>query len=229
MTTPGKLIVLEGIDGSGTTSVSKALVQRLNKAGVDTVWQCEPTNGAIGKFIRTILGHQATLTVDPKSEAGACIMTLLFTADRIEHLAFIERTLAEGTWVVCDRYVVSTAVYQGLHLDTSVFRQLFTTAVVQRPHKGLRKPDLSFLLDLDVETAVVRRYWDKRRTVIEIYEDLRTQVDVAERYRDAFWSGGAEIWDGQEPVVVIDADRPFDQVLEAVFERTCTLLQVSAP
>src|SRR5690348_13914041 len=97
----GKLIVIEGIDGSGKTTSAKALVENLKKAGYDTAYSKEPTDDVIGSFIREkiLSGHVA---ISPLA------LQYLFNADRAMHMEKIEKLLKKGTIVVMDRYFWSS-------------------------------------------------------------------------------------------------------------------------
>lgn len=99
----GRFIVLEGPDGSGTTSHSKALVEHLQKRGLNAMHTFEATDGPIGTFIRTKL-----------KEGGlpGNAMQLLFTADRAWHeQAVLKPAMEADKIIVCDRYALSTIVY----------------------------------------------------------------------------------------------------------------------
>lgn len=106
MSTP-KFIVLEGIDGSGTTTQLSRVSAALRTLGHRVHETREPTGGRIGKLIREQLS-------DPSGVSARCL-ALLFAADRIDHLdREILPALARGEVVVCDRYVMSSLVYQSL-------------------------------------------------------------------------------------------------------------------
>ena len=102
-----RFIVLEGPDGGGTTRHATMLADRLRREGCDTVLTAEPTHGAVGTHIRSILRGDCL----PSPDA----VQLLFCADRAEHVASVIRpALDGGKTVVCDRYVLSTVVYGGI-------------------------------------------------------------------------------------------------------------------
>jgi dTMP kinase len=107
----GTFIVLEGPDGSGTTTHSKLLAEKLRAEGRDVVLTAEPTDSAIGKFIREQLAKK---TIDSPSA-----LQLLFCADRAAHIeTVIKPALAAGKTVISDRYVISTLIYgEALGLD----------------------------------------------------------------------------------------------------------------
>lgn len=100
----GKLIVLEGPDGAGTTKHTELLCDRFAAENLPFLRTEEPTGGSMGKLIRTILSQKPL----PPSEA----IQLLFCADRADHVkSVIEPALAEGKHVICDRYALSTVIY----------------------------------------------------------------------------------------------------------------------
>ncbi len=109
----GRFIVLEGPDGSGTTSQSKLLAAALHAEGNDVLLTAEPTDSSIGRYIREQLA-QKTL---PSPSA----LQLLFCADRALHVdQVILPALHAGTTVICDRYISSTIVYgQASGLDAA--------------------------------------------------------------------------------------------------------------
>lgn len=121
-------IVLDGPDGSGTTKQCQLLVENLQKEGCDVFATAEPTNGPIGRWIRSIL-HQKN-PIDP------AVLQLLFCADRAEHQKEIHDALRKGKTVVCDRHSTSTIAYgEALGLDTIWLEEI---------NKKFIKPDLLF-------------------------------------------------------------------------------------
>lgn len=100
---PGKLIALEGIDGSGKTTQAQKLVAKLQSNGIEAVYTKEPTDGEIGKLIRRILVGEKKF--EPVS------FQYLFSADRVEHQEEILELLKKGKMVVSDRYFWSSVPY----------------------------------------------------------------------------------------------------------------------
>lgn len=100
---PGKLIALEGIDGSGKTTQAQKLVAKLQNNGIEAVYTKEPTNGEIGKLIRRILVGEKKF--EPVS------FQYLFSADRVEHQEEILELLKKGKTVVSDRCYWSSVPY----------------------------------------------------------------------------------------------------------------------
>jgi dTMP kinase len=184
-------IVFEGIDGAGTTTHSKALVERLNAKGIPAVWTCEPTKTPVGTFIREIFERKHG-DVLPTWRA----MALLFQADREQHCHEIAKW-RETHIVVCDRFVLSTMVYQPL--QGLIERGLLTLDNLEAMLKSERLnediiwvmslnehlsqwPDLTFLLDVPVEEAILRKK-EKRTDLFEhrlMWEASRKQYLIAE-------------------------------------------------
>jgi dTMP kinase len=137
----GKLITLEGIDGTGKSSIATMLKTKFTEA----VFTKEPTQSWIGKAVKKSIGSEA----DPLAEL------FLFVADHAEHIAkVISPALEEGKIVISDRYSDSRYAYQGVTLST-----LFDDPMewIQIVHKGWTiAPDLTILLTIDPSVAVSR-------------------------------------------------------------------------
>lgn len=135
----GRLIALEGIDGCGKSTQSVALAGALG-----ALVTFEPGATVLGQTLRSLVLHPGPDAPVPRAEA------LLMAADRAQHVAtVIEPALAEGQWVVTDRYSGSTLAYQGWGrgLGTDGLDQVCRWAT------GGTEPDLSVLLDLPVPEA----------------------------------------------------------------------------
>ncbi len=139
----GRFIVLEGIDGSGTTTQAARLAGSLRDAGHAVVSTREPSDGPIGLVLRQALTRRLVGLSDR-------VLALLFAADRLDHLAsVVEPALAAGKVVVSDRYVLSSLAYQGMRLPPSWVESLNAAA---------RAPDLTLFLEVDPRTAARRRH-----------------------------------------------------------------------
>jgi dTMP kinase len=190
--TPPLFIVLEGIDGSGTTTQLGLLERHLQGCGRQVHPTREPSTGPIGRLLREILlgGH--------RSPAGQPVdglaMALLFAADRRDHLAReISPALAAGADVVSDRYLLSSLAYQAQEAERDWVAGLA---------RDLRVPDLTLLLDLPVEVAAARRRAAGRPD--ERYDADAVQARVAARYR--------ELCAGDPRAVILDAARSVAEV-----------------
>lgn len=115
--TPGKLIVIEGPDGAGKTLQTKLLAAYLTSQGIPVLCSREPGNAFMGQVRHLILNEGPV----PLAEL------FLFMADRAQHVSeLVKPTLAEGTWVILDRFVDSTIAYQWFGRgDTSAIRKAF--------------------------------------------------------------------------------------------------------
>jgi dTMP kinase len=143
----GSFITFEGLDGCGKTTQFRMLAQWLREHGKDVVETVEPGGTAIGQQIRRILLDPASAGIQPRAEL------LLYFASRAQNVDQVIRpALDAGRIVLCDRFTDSTMVYQGWGrgLDVDVVRDLDRIAC-----RGL-KPDVTFLIDIDLETSLMR-------------------------------------------------------------------------
>jgi len=136
------LVTLEGLDGSGKTTVSAAL----RDAYPDATFTREPTDSWYGEAVDRSLADD---DADPLAEL------FLYTADHAAHLADVVRpALAEGRLVVSDRYSDSRYAYQGASLEGEVKRPVEYVRGIHRPFTVA--PDLTVYLDVDPQTAAER-------------------------------------------------------------------------
>ena len=189
----GRFIALEGLDGSGTTTQAARLVDALHERGRAVLRTQEPSHGPIGRLVREQLRR-----VDAPLDLDA--LALLFAADRRDHIVTeIEPALAGGQDVVCDRYVLSSFVYQGLASDPAWVRTINAHAPW---------PDLTLVLELPAREATLRVH--ARGGEREIFDALALQERVEAGYRAAL----------AQPEVVntvrIDARGSIDDVAAAV-------------
>jgi dTMP kinase len=200
--TGGRFVVLEGGDGSGKSTQSARLAGWLREQGLTVVETFEPGSGPTGAVLREVLLHGPE-PVAPVTEA------LLMAADRAQHVATeIEPALARGDWVVCDRYVPSSLVYQGVvrDLGVDVVEQLSAIAT------GGLAPDVVVLLDVSDAVAEARRTDDGDRLE---REGGAFHSSVRAAYRDLAPAHG---W------VVVDADGDVDAVAALVVDVVAPLL-----
>jgi dTMP kinase len=144
----GYFITLEGPDGSGKTGQIAPLAEYLRSCGYDVLTTREPGGTLIGDQVRKVIMDLANKGMNPRTEI------LLFQASRVQIVEQVIRPALEaGKVVICDRYTDSTLAYQGYghQTDLDFLKQLlhFVTC-------GL-KPDLTLLLDLEVEEGLRRR------------------------------------------------------------------------
>ena len=192
---PGRFITLEGGEGAGKSTQIQVIKDYLLTRGNDVVVTREPGGTSEGQEIRNLLVSGDKDKWSPLSE------TLLILADRAAHLERIIRpALAEGKYVVCDRFFDSTKAYQGVAggLGLDVIHNL------QQPVLGKTLPDVTLLLDIDPEKGL--------RRAQERGGELRFESKTLAYHRtlrNAFLDFAA-----QEPdrIFVIDADRDVEAV-----------------
>lgn len=194
-------ITLEGTEGSGKTSQLVLLAEALVQAGYPVFVTREPGGTPIGDQVRAILSDLKNTDMQPRTEF------LLFQASRAQLVEQVIRPrLAKGELVLCDRYADSTVAYQGYGYQKLDLQQV--RAIVHFATGGL-KPDLTILLDVDVELGLRRKRqgggeWNR----LDDYE-----LAFYQRVRQAYLEMARlepERW------VVIDATPPFDAVQAAV-------------
>ncbi len=146
--TPGRFITFEGPEGGGKTTQARRLVAHLEAAGHTVLYTREPGGTPTGEAIREILQHdRAGEPIGPEAEV------LLFAASRAQLVRRVIRpALAQGIWVVADRFMDSTTVYQGYGRGFPVERMIEINAFAV----GGTVPDLTLLLDLDVTDGLRR-------------------------------------------------------------------------
>ncbi len=136
------LVTLEGLDGSGKTTVRKALVDDYPEAVVTR----EPTESWYGEAVYRSIGEES---------ADSLAELFLYTADHADHLSRVVRpALNEGSLVISDRYSDSRYAYQGATLDDELDDPIEYIKSIHEPFT--RRPDLTFYLDIDPETAAER-------------------------------------------------------------------------
>ena len=105
-----QFITFEGIDGSGKSTVSKVVYDKLKSDGLNVVLTYEPTDSTIGKFVQKCI----------KTGDDPFVTAFTFIADRIQHCKKIKQWIDNGKIVLCDRYAESTYAYQGAQLENTI-------------------------------------------------------------------------------------------------------------
>ena len=196
----GLLIAFEGLDQSGKQTQAERLRDRLVDAGRQVRLLSFPA-------YETHIGAEIRSALTGNREWPADVMQLLYIANRYEERPLIERELARGTILVCDRYTASSIAYgESQGLDASWLRD------VQR---HLPRPDITFLLDIAPAASAQRKTTDRDK-----YErDLALLARVRESY---LRQAAADDW------VRLDADRDRGIVAAEVFEAVRPFIQNSA-
>jgi dTMP kinase len=180
--------VLEGLDGAGTTTQMRLLSERLAREGTPHVATFEPTDGQIGKLLRSILARD--VRAHPRTIA------LLYAADRSEHVhdpaSGIEAHAKKGQMVICDRYLFSSLAYQSIECGLDFVLGL---------NSGFPLPQRLFFLDTPVEVCQERLAERGKR---ELYDAAGFQT----RVRDAYLRAIERYAGTGMQVSLIDGDRP---------------------
>ena len=190
----GRFVVFEGGDGSGKSTQAALVASWLRERGLEVRETFEPGAGPTGAVIRELLLHGPD-SIAPVTEA------LLMAADRAQHVAAeIGPALARGEWVVCDRYVPSSLVYQGVVRDLGVEMVEELSAIATQ---GLA-PDLVVVLDVADDVAAARQGGEPDRLE---REGAEFHAAVRRAYRELAPARG---W------VVVDANATVDDVAALV-------------
>lgn len=209
----GHFIVIEGIDGSGTTTQCSILADRLTEKGLPVHTTREPSDGPIGVLIRQVLtGRLVVAGLQGARPFNWATMATLFASDRLDHLeAEVVPNLADGVTVICDRYDQSSVAYQtvsgGGGEDISNW--------VRELNRHARRPDLTLVLDVDPQGAARRR--DGRSGSPELYEVEEMQVELAK-----FYAKIDELFPG-DTIRHIDANCGIEAVAAAIWAEVMAL------
>src|SRR5580658_10203857 len=149
----GRFVVLEGIDGAGTTTQVARMADRLRALRVPVRATREPSDGPVGTMIRHILTGR--LVIPGGRAPGWETMALLFAADRMDHVeSDIEPFMADGGVVISDRYVASSLAYQSISSGADAESAMPWIRAINR---YARRPDLTIVLDVSAAMAGRRR------------------------------------------------------------------------
>lgn len=197
----GIFITMEGPDGSGKTTQIDLLKKYLEKKGYDIVIAREPGGTVIGEAIRKII-------LNPEyEEMGHMTELLLYASARAQLVnQVIKPALAEGKAVICDRFVESSAVYQGIGRGLGVD----TVYEVNNYALGDVQPKLTIFMDLDAEEGIKRKKEQAELDRME-KEDLSFHKRVVDGYRQL-----ARLY--PERIVPIDATLPIDTIHSMIVE-----------
>ena len=200
MGSKGRFVVLEGIDGAGTTTHVGRLADRLRSMRVPVRATREPSDGPVGTLVRQVLTGRVVV---PGGRApGWATMALLFAADRMDHVeSEIEPFLSDGGVVISDRYDASSLAYQSI---SSGAESKDAVEWIRSLNRYVRRPELTIVLDLSPETASERRL--HRGEPAQLYEQNEVQRALAAFYKDLAKHMP------KERVTVIDASGTVEEV-----------------
>jgi len=171
----GRFITFEGGEGSGKSTQIRLLAERLDAEKLRVVVTREPGGSPGAEIIRHLVLSGMGKLLGPEAE------TMLFAAARDDHVqTVITPALAQGMWVLCDRFADSTRAYQGKvgQVDTRLLDGL------ERVTIGDLKPDLTIILDLPVETGITRASARRGADAPDRFES--EQIDFHQKLRDAY-------------------------------------------
>jgi dTMP kinase len=202
----GRFIVLEGIDGAGTTTQCGLLAKRLRKEGLSVRTTREPSDGPVGTTIRQILAGR--IVGAGGRSPGWATMALLFAADRMDHVeAEIEPFVSQGGVMISDRYDASSLAYQSV---SSGRGGEATVEWIRTLNKNARRPHITIVLDVAAEVAVMRR--EARGDAAQLYEQNELQRALCVFYTDL------QRHIPNDRVVVVDGSGNIDATSEKVYE-----------
>jgi len=196
----GQFIAFEGCDGSGKTTVSRAVYERLKEEGYDVIYTREPGGIEISEQIRNVILDPKNVTMDERTEA------LLYAASRRQHLMEkVLPALEQGKIVLSDRYVLSSLAYQGYARGIGIEEVWRINEFAIEDHM----PDHTIFLDIEAKTGIERL---KNRASLDRLD--KEALSFHERVFDGYKKIN-EMYKDQ--IVTFDANRPAEEVIENVW------------
>lgn len=205
-------VCFEGLDGAGKTTQARMLAQRLNKENIDASLVSDPGTTRIGTAIRQLL-------LDDNQPITPAAQMLLFSAARAELSTRIKELLAENTVVICDRWLLSTLVYQGeinkisTDLIVNIFRETSYLC-----------PDIVFLLDAEPDN--IRR---RRKIAVDNLDRYERRTVEEHRRMRAAYKTHAQHRPHASMVHYIDAEQAVDVVHDQVYDLFSRVSRPVAP
>ncbi len=205
----GKFIVFEGIDGSGKSTISNMLYEKLNEQTGNIYKTFEPTDSPIGSVIKNILNKR--IVSDDKT-IGA-----LFLADRLDHIqnpvTGMLNYLEKGVHVISDRYYYSSYAYHVPMLSMDwVIRANSVCA-------DLLRPDVVFFFDISVDESM--RRLNASRKFHDLFETREKMEQVSKNYKKAIEREGKK-----DNVIIIDGHKRVDEIFDEVWKITAKLIEI---
>lgn len=205
----GLFITVEGTDGSGKTTQIQLMKQYLENRGYQVILTREPGGTQVSEKIRDLVLDKENSDITPITEM------ILYAASRAQHVSqLIKPALEEGKVVICDRFVDSSYAYQGFgrNIDLKAIADVNRIAV-----NGII-PDITFFLDIDVETAIMRRVAATEADRIE-QEKLDFHKNVYEGYKKL-----SVLY--PERIKTIDAQRTVEEIADEIKEHLIGIIEV---
>jgi dTMP kinase len=210
----GKFITFEGGEGTGKSTQAAVLAERLRSLGIGVTVTREPGGSPGAEIMRHVILSGAAKPFGPEAEA------ILFAAARDDHIqCTILPALCSGKWVICDRFIDSTRVYQGVLGDVD---HRFIRAL-ERVSIGNLFPDLTFVLDVPVEIGLRRAAGRRRGAKADRFE--AETIEFHERLREAYLALAAA---EPERCAIIDAAAPKKMVANRIWQAVSSRLKPEA-
>lgn len=195
----GIFITFEGPDGSGKTTQIKLLEKYFKEKGYDILITREPGGTDISEQIRSVILDRKNTKMDRITEA------LLYAASRAQHVAeVIKPALLEGKAIICDRFVDSSIVYQGIGRNLGID---FVKGINDMATQGI-EPDITFLLKISPEAAINRKFSSDECNRLDM-EKLEFHNEVYEGYLRL-----EELY--PDRIIGIDAARSVEEICEEI-------------
>lgn len=200
-------IVIEGIDGSGKSTQIQMLNDRFKAEGKAVVVTHEPTDGPVGKMIRSVLNRD--IEMDPAALAA------LYLADRLDHITNKQygmlAQLNEGYHVISSRYYYSSYAFQGEYVS------LNWLIAANSLCKSFLKADITFYLNIDPEISL-QRLKDSREK-LDIFENKEKQIKTHEEFLNAF-----EITNEGENIIILDGSLSEKEIHEEIWRNVVEMI-----
>ena len=195
----GRFIVFEGIDGAGKTTQINLLAKYLSEQGRAVYCTAEPTETVSGGLLRDALSGASRRTI--------CEMAAMFVFDRINHnvnpVNGIQKMLADGFDVICDRYYYSSLAYQGSGTDPEWVSNMNLNC------PEIMRPDVCIFLDLTPEQSMARI--NRGRATQEIYENEEKLTQVRNQFYRVF-----EQLRERDNIQIVDAYRSVEEIHQSI-------------
>jgi dTMP kinase len=205
----GLFVVIEGLDGAGTTTQTERLVERLQTEGLDAVSTREPSDGPVGLLVRDMLSRRILrpTPMEPDGVIDRESLALLFAADRLDHIRVeIDPALRRGAIVISDRYVHSSYVYQG-DVDED---ESFDIAWIRALNGRARQADLTFFLKTPVDVCLSRI--SSRSDDRDLFETREKLTRLHRRYDQVF-----DALENHPETICVDGDDEATRIHEHIF------------
>ena len=205
----GRFIVFEGIDGAGKTTQIELLAKHLRACGRAVYCTAEPTESVSGGLLRDALSGVSRRTV--------CEMAAIFVFDRIHHnvnpVNGIQKMLADGFDVICDRYYYSSMAYQGSGTDPEWVGNMNLGC------PEIMRPDVCIFLDLTPAQSMERI--NRGRATQEIYENEEKLTQVRNQFYRVF-----EQLRERDNIQIVDAYRSVEEIHNDIAKLTDQILKI---